>query len=163
MVPALFLAFIGTLSFPAVFIAGLLATLVSDSFWYFLGRYGLYRIKNYKFFKKHEKALEDVSEKFQHRFALAIIVSKFVYGTRIAAQIFSGMEKISYLRYVIANSIGVSLWLGALTLIGYFLQNSINAFQLTVFQGQLAFTMFFFGIVGAFLIINKYIWKRRSR
>jgi membrane protein DedA with SNARE-associated domain len=122
--------FFGEYSFGRVFFFGMAGGVAGDSFGYWLGRFFANRIKNYKFYQKSQPRIEKLVDKFG---GWAIIVSKYIYGVRVAICISSGVGKLPFSRFLISDVISCSIWALLLAGVGYFFSglviNIIGDFQ----------------------------------
>src|SRR4051812_9796330 len=87
-----------------IVILALVAALLGDAIWYFVGMFITYdRIKQLPYVRnRHDKI--DVLEKFLDKHALkALFYSKFVYGTRMPVQILCGTHRVNVWKYFAVN------------------------------------------------------------
>jgi membrane protein DedA with SNARE-associated domain len=115
--------FFGEYSFGRVFLFGMAGGVAGDSFGYWLGRFFAARIKNYKFYQKSQPRIENLVEKFG---GWAIVVSKYIYGVRVAICISSGVGKMPFTRFLINDAISCSIWAMLLAGVGYFFSGLIT-------------------------------------
>ena len=106
LLPAIYLAILGKLELPLVFSLSIFATIISDSFWYFIGRRVPHN-KLLKFVGELRTWAERLSALFVRNSFFVIILSKFMYGTRTATQILAGVYKVTFHQYILADIIGV--------------------------------------------------------
>lgn len=113
LLPAIFLAITGRLSLAQVILIATAATLLSDLVWYASGRWfprsALQRLPG----RGTSRLVDGLDRLFARQGARVVFLSKFVYGTRTAAQILAGVHDMPFRVYFAANILGV----GALTLI----------------------------------------------
>ncbi len=114
--------FFGEYSFGRVFLFGMAGGVAGDSFGYWLGRFFAARIKNYKFYQKSQPRIERLVDKFG---GWAIVVSKYIYGVRVAICISSGVGKMPFSRFLINDIISCSIWALLLAGVGYFFSGLI--------------------------------------
>lgn len=111
LLPAIYMSLLGMLDLSHLFTLVLAAGAVSDSFWYLVGNKAkkerLYRLS---FVKKRISEAGRFSAFFTRHGVLLVFLTKFVYGTRIASHVLAGMHRISFFRFVIATSLGTTLW-----------------------------------------------------
>jgi len=160
---AVFLASIGMLNIYLVVILGMAGIIISDNFWYFIGAKARGKL-NYSSlsspksifpFKKIQHKIDDFKEKFADHYAKFIILSKFVYGTRIITLVTSGYQNVLYKKFVIFNLIGSVLWMTIIVFLGYVMGVSWN--YLTEYNESAKYYVLF-GILILFVI--RYIFNR---
>ena len=108
------LAFLGTnsaLSYVVLFIFGLLGLVISDSFYFAIGKYKL--LNKFSFNKKTSKKIHKALHFLTKRnLFFTMMYTKVAYGVSIAALIYFGLKDISWKRFlranIIINIIGVS-------------------------------------------------------
>ncbi len=72
--------------------------------------------------------MSDKVKKLVEQFgAWEIIMSRFVYGTRIASSLFWGIQGLSFARFAFFDVIGCVLWASLLIGLGFFMSNSAQA------------------------------------
>jgi membrane protein DedA with SNARE-associated domain len=142
-VPAIYLSAHGSLSVWSVLGLAFLAGMISDAWWYVLGRtIPMRRISSWKFVEKREHIRAKISDLVDTHAQLMIVVSKFTYGTRTLMQLVAGAKHISILRYASANAFGHILWFGAATAIAHIVRASLGSFRETLVGTSIAFALF---------------------
>ena len=113
LLPSIYLAVTGRLQLEYVFAVAVIAMALSDLVWYYLGR-SVPRERLERFGGgRIGRAMGRIERLYVNRGPQILIGSKFVYGTRTAAQVLSGVHHMRLRTYLIANSIGVALLVGA--------------------------------------------------
>ena len=108
--PAAYLVYIGEMKFVPVFIIGLAATLIADVVWYFIGKYMPHgKLIQLKVYKKKEEFFGKLMKLFDKHGLRIVLLSKFLYGTRVVSQIVCGMRKIHFWKYFGVNVLAVSI------------------------------------------------------
>lgn len=145
--------FFGSYGFLKVFLAGTLGGLAGDCFGYMVGRVFRETVKDYKFYKLTQPRIEKLIEKFG---GFAIVISKYIYGLRAAMCIFNGIGKMPFWRFLLLDTISVSIWVLILAGAGYFFSGAITSI-LGDFK-QIGIALFFIVLVGViiFYIIERY-------
>ncbi len=115
--------FFGEYSFGKVFLFGMTGGVAGDSFGYWLGRFFASQIQDYKFYQKSQPRIERLVDKFG---GWAIVVSKYIYGVRVAITISSGVGKMPYSRFLLNDVISCSIWAAMLAGVGYFFSGLIT-------------------------------------
>ena len=123
-----FLAGQGLWSWWSVFLICFVGTIASDCVWFLSGTQILDRFRKYKFFKKLDTKYLPKGKPWK-----VLLIFKFLYGTRILTIIYFGVRKLSFLKFLILDSIGTLEWLAVIVLIGWLagrgIANYINLFQ----------------------------------
>ena len=158
LVPAVYLSAVGVLDPLSVFALALVATLVSDSLWYLFGKLmyqarkllpeeqestaGLKRRFVHRMYARVAPKIERLSAVFVENPIKILILSKFVYGTRTAMQVLSGMYRVPYRRYLIGDLIGSVLLILFTFALGLGVQKVFNTTVLDVRNILLSLSVF---------------------
>lgn len=145
--------FFGNWGFAKLFVAGTLGGVVGDSVGYAVGRIFHKNAQDYRFYQVAQPRVEKLIDKFG---GFAIIISKYIYGIRVAVCLSYGVSKMPYHRFLGASAISCSIWVLLLTGLGYFFSGAITSI-LGDFK-QVGFVLFFvvmFGII-VFYVIERY-------
>ena len=146
LLPALYLGVIEKLNIWYVIGLMLVATALSDTVWYFVGR-GLTKGFSYiSINPKVQSHIDRLSTVFKERSLHILFFSKFIYGTRIAAQVLCGMYKIHFWRYFMVNFAGIIALAALYTGITYTLNTAISATDYPIFYVRIL-------LVGAIAIV----------
>ena len=142
--------YFGPFSFLKVYIFGTLGGMVGDSFGYMVGRVFRETVKDYGFYKMAQPRIEKLVEKFG---GFAVIVSKYIYGIRVAMCLFNGVGRMPYGRFVFLDFISCSIWALLLASTGYFFSGAVTTI-IGDFKsiGIALFFIVLFGIVTFYLI-----------
>ncbi len=162
LIPAVYLAISGKLAYAPLFFFAALATIVSDSVWYVVGRrLSFERLKRSRFTAKHAVAVTRVETLMAKHGLKLLFFSKFVYGTRIALQLLSGMKRVSFVRYVLVNTAGVLGYLVVTLLLALLIDASAGALGQTIRHIEIAsFFILFIVLVLAHLWLHRTIKHR---
>ncbi|MFA5029212.1 MAG: VTT domain-containing protein [Patescibacteria group bacterium] len=104
-----------------VILVSLLAVLLSDSLWYFIGLKFSQPISRFRrFFSpvRYEKRIAAFKNGFNKHYREFLILGKFVYGARILTLLAAGHQKINYKKFLYYNFIGNIIWLFAVIIVG---------------------------------------------
>lgn len=148
----------GNWGFLKVFLAGTLGGMVGDSVGYAVGRIFHENAKDYRFYQVAQPRVEKLIEKFG---SFAIIISKYIYGIRVAMCVFYGVGKMPFLRFITLSAISCSLWVMFLAGLGYFFSGAVTS-MIGDFR-QVGFVLFFvvmFGII-IFYVLERYWLSER--
>ncbi len=145
--------FFGSYSFFRVLIFGTAGGMVGDCFGYMVGRIFHENAKDYRFYQVAQPRVEKLIEKFG---GSAIVISKYIYGIRVAMCVFYGVGKMPFLRFLGLSAISCSLWVLILSGVGYFFSGAITS-MIGDFK-QIGIALFFivmFGVI-VFYVIERY-------
>lgn len=112
----------GQLSWSPVplFLAALAGTLISDTLWFFFGKYFAGRFSEVKFLKKErEKMSGFIARLVGEKPLTALVLVKFLYGSRVAMILYAAASGISFWTFSIFNGIGAIVWLLVFIPLGY--------------------------------------------
>ena len=104
----------------------ILAALMGDNTNYFIGKYLAKKGEGAKLFGVFtlRKDYLDKTHNFYEKYgAQAIILARFVPIVRTFAPFVAGVGSMTYKRYIVFCIIGAALWVGSITLAGFFLGN----------------------------------------
>lgn len=116
--------FFGNYSFLQLFIAGTLGGMLGDHVGYGIGRVFHQNAKHYRFYQMAQPRIERLIGKFGK---FALVVSKFIYGIRVAMCVFYGIGKMPFLKFLVLDAISCSIWVLMLGGIGYFFSGAITS------------------------------------
>lgn len=145
--------FFGEWGFLKVFVAGTLGGMAGDSVGYAIGRIFHEKAKDYRFYQVAQPRVEKLIEKFG---SFAIIISKYIYGIRVAVCLSYGVSKMPFHRFLGLSAISCSLWVLLLSGLGYFFSGAVTS-MIGDFQ-QVGFVLFFvvmFGVI-VFYVLERY-------
>ena len=150
--------FFGNWGFLKVIVAGTLGGMAGDSAGYAVGRIFHENAKDYRFYQVAQPRVEKLIEKFG---GSAILISKYIYGIRVAMCVFYGVGKMPFLRFLGLSAISCSLWVILLSGVGYFFSGAVTS-MIGDFK-QVGFVLFFivmFGVI-AFYVLERYWLSER--
>ncbi len=158
----------GLLSIWKIYIFSLLGVIFFDSMWFLIGKNlpskKFNKIKNFHpAFKKAEKHLNRIAGKSKFK---TLLITKFIYGARIASIIYLGRKNLALTRFIIYNLI-ISGFIVFLAIgIGWLAGKGIGNY-IDLFENARILLTFFIILIIAFNIgrhyINKAIEKREKR
>jgi membrane protein DedA with SNARE-associated domain len=148
----------GDYSFGKVFLFGMTGGVAGDSVGYWIGRFFAARIKGYKFYQRSQPRIERLVDKFG---GWAIVVSKYIYGVRVAITISSGVGRMPYSRFLFNDIISCSIWALMLSGIGYFFSGLVTSI-IGDFKkiGVVLLILVALGVVSVYLIERFWISKK---
>jgi membrane protein DedA with SNARE-associated domain len=145
--------FFGRYSFLKVLFFGTLGGMIGDGFGFMIGRIFHEKAKDYKFYQMAQPRIEKLIDKFG---SFALIISKYIYGVRVAMCVFYGVGKMPYLRFLILDAISCFLWVSLLAGTGYFFSGAITS-MIGDFK-QVGIALFFIVMTGVivFYVLERY-------
>lgn len=120
----------GQLGWPLIpiFLAALAGTVLSDTLWYLFGVHFLARFAHIRFFKKEREKISVYLDRLVGTRPLtALIMVKFLYGSRIAMILYAAMRGISFFTFSLFNAIGSIIWLLVFIPLGYATGKGVGA------------------------------------
>jgi membrane protein DedA with SNARE-associated domain len=116
--------FFGPYSFIKVFFFGTLGGMVGDMVGYGAGRLFHENAKDYRFYQMAQPRVEKLIEKFGNS---AIIISKYIYGIRVAMCVFYGVGRMPFWRFTGLSAISCGIWVLMLSGVGYFFSGAVTS------------------------------------
>ncbi len=116
--------FFGRYSYIKVIFFGTLGGIVGDCIGYGVGRVFHEQAKDYRFYQVAQPRIEKLIEKFG---SSAIIISKYIYGIRVAMCVFYGVGRMTFGRFLGLSALSCFLWVMLLTSVGYFFSGAITS------------------------------------
>lgn len=118
----------GVLGWLPVVLTAAVAAILSDSFWYFVGRIGAARlVQLYCRFSFGSAACTIKAREMLLRFGpRSLIVARFVPGFRTFASPMAGISGLSWPQFLLYDSIGALLWASTVVSGGWLLAEEIN-------------------------------------
>lgn len=117
---AAFLAFLGFFNIFIVIAISVVGTIISDNLWYLIG------LKGHKFIDRWMERLcipqgghNFIQKHFNNHYGKFLIMSKFIYGTRTAALVVSGHQKVNYRKFLLFNLFSIGIWIIVIIVLGY--------------------------------------------
>ena len=155
LLPAIYLAATGRLDLGAVIAVALAATLLSDFAWYYAGRKfpvsALARIPG----RRSARVVSGLERLFAHKGAHLLVLSKFVYGTRVAIQVLAGVHNMPFRTYIVANSLGVLAVTGSLVVVAYSVIGTARRMDDVMQDMELAFLLFVVVVLAGYYFVGK--------
>ena len=150
--------FFGKYSFLKVVFFGTLGGVVGDCIGYGVGRVFHENAKDYRFFQVAQPRIEKLIAKFGN---FAIIISKYIYGIRLAMCVFYGVGRMPFFRFLSLSFLSCGLWVLLLSGIGYFFSGAITSIIGDYKRvGALLFAIVMIGVI-VFYVIERYWLSER--
>ncbi len=123
------LAGAGRMNLALAFVLGVVASLLSDFFWYQIGRHRgspvlhlLCRIS-----LDPDSCVNRTKDLFSRHGTRSLLIAKFVPGLNTAAPPLAGIVRMHPLSFLLFDGLGASLWVGAFVTPGYLFSEKIEA------------------------------------
>jgi len=151
----------GHLSLALSFFAGLAACMIADSVWFLIGkRYGHFVLRILcKLSLEPTTCVRRTQDSFGRRRGVMLMFAKFVPALATLAPPVAGQNGMQYPAFLFFDSIGGSLWVMALLLIGRFFGDVLKRDPgLLDWAGRFSGGLLVLGVLGFFLVR---LWRRR--
>lgn len=158
MIPLAFLVGTGLWDLQTLFLGCFLGTVLSDALWFLLGRHGL---QNNKLFKRHKSKYEKIVgflKKISKKDFVILLVTKFIYGTRIFTILHFGVSEITKTKFLIMNSAVILIWLPIALGLGWFAGKG-SSFFLEAY----AHPLWIFMGIGLILVLYHFVRNQISK
>lgn len=159
LLPAIYAALLGKLEMSYVIGIAMLATTISDCCWYYIGVHMQDRYVSNIVNERVKNIMAKLSVVFNKRGPLILYLSKFVYGTRIAAQVLSGTHKMPFRKYISVNFLGVLSLTFFILGLAYVTNETVSHIEGIVHNVEIAFLAFVAILVLAHVVVGKYLKK----
>ena len=155
------LAATGGLPFPALFSIAVLACLIADSGWYWVGeKYGIRVLKTLcRISLEPDSCVNQTQSQFDRWGVNSLVIAKFVPGWSTIAPPLAGALRIGWWRFILLSTLAAMLWVGAGLLGGMIFKSQVERLliQLDRYGSRAA--------GGAVILLGLYIaykwWERR--
>jgi membrane-associated protein len=148
----------GELVLPLVIAAGALAGIAGESVSYWLGRkYGVRIIRHLPLANRFEKHLDSARDYFDRHGGKTVFVGRYVSVAGTFMPFAAGMSEMPFARFLTFDTIAITIWAVAVSLLGYFLNSQIELADQILSQfgwAVLAAVVLFVG--------GRQVWKRRE-
>jgi membrane protein DedA with SNARE-associated domain/rhodanese-related sulfurtransferase len=142
------------ISFPEAMLAGLLACMISDSSWFFIGkRYGHQVLRLLcKLSMEPTICVRKTQDSFGRRRGVMLMFAKFVPGLATLAAPVAGQNGMAYPKFLFFDTIGATLWVGAILGAGRLFGDALKRNPgLLNWVGQFSGALLVLGIIGFFI------------
>jgi len=144
----------GQLSFPLALLAGVAASITADTAWFFVGRrYGHHVLRLLcKLSLEPTICVRRTQNSFGRRRAVTLMTAKFVPGLATLAPPVAGQNGMTYPQFLVFDTIGASLWVGALLTVGRLFGDALKRDpSLLDWVGRFSGALLVLGILGFFI------------
>lgn len=111
--------YLGLLPLGPSIIVAILGAVISDQFWYLLGKY--YADKLLDRFPNLKQRVETLISKARNKSDVLALGSRFIYSGALLFPIALGMQKYPHRKFTFYDTLGVTVWANAGIALGYFL------------------------------------------
>lgn len=151
-------SFFGPYSFVKVIFFGTLGGVVGDCIGYGIGRIFHENAQHYRFYQVAQPRIEKLIDKFGNS---AIIISKYIYGIRLAMCVFYGVGRMPFPRFLSLSALSCGIWVLLLSATGYFFSGAITSILGDYRRmGVALFIVVMIGVV-IFYVIERYWLSER--
>jgi membrane protein DedA with SNARE-associated domain len=153
----------GRLNIVAVGLVAVLAAVAGDNIGYAVGFYGgrALVLRFGKYVGLTSKRLDKAEDFFDRYGGVVVAGARFIEGLRQANGIVAGTIRMPWPRFLIFNTLGAVLWVGAWASVGYLAGGHITAIYDTVSRYSL-YLLIALAVVVAALIIRAAVRRRRQ-
>ncbi len=129
----------GQLNIAVVVLVGFLAAVAGDNVGFAIGHFGgralVLRFGRYVFLT--EARLGKAESFFGRHGGKVVTIARFVEGLRQANGIVAGLAKMPWRRFLLFNTLGAAIWVGAWSAVGYLAGNHLDAIYAQVKRYEL--------------------------
>jgi membrane protein DedA with SNARE-associated domain len=150
--------YFGPYSFFKVYLAGTIGGMIGDNFGYWVGRFFRNSVKDYRFYQMAQPRIERLIDKFG---GFSVIVSKYIYGLRVAMCLFNGIGKMPFLKFLFLDFISCSIWVLFLAGVGYFFSGAVTNIIGDFKQIGVAVFFIVLGGILIFYLIEHYLLSQK--
>jgi membrane protein DedA with SNARE-associated domain len=148
----------GNFDFVTVISIAISGAVIGDTFLFLAGK--LFKAKAVLFLQRYEKHLQRVEKWFRRNVVWLILFERFIYGTHIPALLLIGMSGYSFIKFLLLDIIGVTIWAFTFTSLGYYFgENVINI--IVLLQRHLS-VLFLVIVLMAVLFIQNRVEKKED-
>jgi membrane protein DedA with SNARE-associated domain len=122
------LAGLGKISFWQALGISIVASLIGDSLWYWLGRKRGYSVLNLmcRIALEPDSCVRQTENVFSRYGAGALLFAKFVPGLSTAAPPLAGLFRMPMWRFLLSDTAGAAIWAGSFSLLGFLLREQLE-------------------------------------
>ncbi|PIQ68420.1 MAG: hypothetical protein COV91_04100 [Candidatus Taylorbacteria bacterium CG11_big_fil_rev_8_21_14_0_20_46_11] len=110
----------GTISFPVLLGMAFLGTIASDSLWFLFGKtFSSWLSTKPSLHTRLDTVSQFVSRLTREKDFFALLITKFLYGTRIIMIFYFARNRMSFLRFTIYNALVTAIWASVVCVVGW--------------------------------------------
>lgn len=163
LLPALYLATTGRLDPVAVILVAVVATMLSDLAWFMIGRWSPSGAVEKMRQRHSSRVINRLQGLFSRNGPRLLFLSKFVYGTRIAAQVLAGALNMRFRTWVAVNFAAVVTITLAMAGLAWGVVGTAQHLEQLVEHIEVAFLLFLLLAIAAYLFVGTMMRKRWFR
>jgi membrane protein DedA with SNARE-associated domain len=163
LLPALYLATTGRLDAVAVILVAVVATMLSDLAWFMIGRWSPSGAVEKMRQRHSSRVVNRLQGLFSRNGPRLLFLSKFVYGTRIAAQVLAGALNMPFRTWVMVNFAAVVTITLAMAGLAWGVVGTAQHLEQLVEHIEVAFLLFLLLAIAAYLLVGTMMRKRWFR
>jgi len=140
----------------------IIATLMADMFWYYLGRYRGGRVLRLlcRISLEPDSCVRQTENVFARHGAHALLVAKFVPGLNTAAPALGGIFRMPVLHFMLFDSLGALFWLAAFMGLGFIFSDQLERIAAYSLRWGAWLGVVLLGSLAVY-VLWKYIQRRR--
>lgn len=143
----------GALPFFAVLFMSYLGTLLSDAVWFLFGKRGVHHIASKPSVQTRLERVATFARRVTgNRYLLTLIITKFLYGTRIITIVYMAREGVPFARFCAYNSVATGIWVTVVCTTGWLTGRGITWIGSAVSDITLALSLIAGGVLGVYLL-----------
>ncbi|MEE4304531.1 MAG: VTT domain-containing protein [Wenzhouxiangella sp.] len=163
LLPALYLATTGRLDPVAVILVAVVATMLSDLAWFMIGRWSPSGAVEKMRQRHSSRVINRLQGLFSRNGPRLLFLSKFVYGTRIAAQVLAGALGMSVRTWSAVNLAAVVTITLAMAGLAWGVVGTAQHLEELVEHIEATFLLFLLLAIAAYLVVGTMLRKRWFR
>ncbi|NBB92555.1 MAG: DedA family protein [Gammaproteobacteria bacterium] len=160
LLPALYLATTGRLDPLVVLGVAVTATMVSDLAWFLLGRHSPRGAVERMRQRHSSRVVNRLQGLFSRNGPRLLLLSKFVYGTRIAAQVIAGALNMPFRTWLAVNFAAVVTITLAMAGLAWGVVGTAQRLEEMIQHVEVAFLLFLLLAAAAYLLVGTMMRKR---
>jgi len=161
LIAAAFYAGLGQLNIVMVIIVGIVGAVLGDNIGFAIGNYGghplVERYGRYIFLTKQR--LDKAESYFNRHGGRIVVVARFIDGLRQVNGIIAGISEMQWVKFLLFNVLGASIWVTFWALIGYYGGSHIDSFLHADLYLTITVIVLVVGIIGYKKLIQPKIKK----
>jgi membrane protein DedA with SNARE-associated domain len=141
---------------------GVSAALLSDLFWYFMGRVRGRKVLTFicRITLEPDSCVRRTEDLFASYGAGALLITKFFPGMGVVSMPLAGVIRMHLVRFLLLDSLGSFLWVGAYSFIGYLFSRQVDrALEYAMGMGRTFLVIAVCGL--GIYVLRKYVSRRR--
>jgi len=159
IIPLAILVGHGLWSLWLLFTVCFIGTLFADLTWFLLGRHGIQKRRFFQRYKEKYTKMSTFIRKLAKTEIGLLLITKFIYGTRIFTIILISLEGLSINKFIKINSLVILIWLPIITGIGWMIGRGSSLF-VNLYEHPIELSVGIIAIIVLFHIARNYLSKK---